>query len=187
VKSRHPEQKTGEKRALKSKCPGDNKEEETNELQHRERPTAENQSIRDAPAASPLRFYARLRHELELRGIDYDRLPKLTPEGESPPCFESVGTPFEAWLASASLLGATVPYRFDMPAEPNYCHDCTAAHKQKAQAVGVCLFPNTRFERVQTVVRDDEGKNIEVEIVGISRSKTVAIDLEAEYDPEQEE
>lgn len=108
----------------------------------------------------------------------------LTPVGSAPPCFRHSDTSYDAWLASASLLGALVPYRYDMPAEPNYCHDCVARHKQRAQAAGVCMFPNTRFEKRRTIIRDDQGKTTEIEVVGVSRSKTVALDLRPEYDPE---
>jgi hypothetical protein len=83
--------------------------------------------------------------------------------------------PFDTWLSSASLLGATVPYRYDMPAEPNYCWDCTPAFKREAMAAGTCRFPNTRFERTQTVIRDEQKKIIEIEVVGISRSKQAVV------------
>jgi hypothetical protein len=132
-------------------------------------------SIAATAAVTPARFYARLRTELSRRGVLYEQLPKFTEEGDAPPCFEEFRVPFDAWLSSASLLGATVPYRYDMPAEPNYCWDCTPAFKRDATAAGKCLFPNTRFEKTQTVIRDEQKKIIEVEVVGISRSKQAVI------------
>lgn len=180
------QKKRGSKLPLKGKRAGKNEEEESNDLRtHRESRASESVSVKDAPAASPVRFYARLRRDLEDRGIDIDTLPRLTPEGGRPPCFETKAA-YEAWLACASLLGATVPYRFDMPAEPNYCYDCHAKFKRACVAAGICNFPKVRFETRQTVVQDDEGKGIEIEQVGVSRSKMVAIDIQAEYDPEQE-
>jgi hypothetical protein len=128
-------------------------------------------SIASTEAVTPARFMARLRHELDRRGISHGTLPRLTAPGETPPCFKLSGANYDQWLATASLLGATVPYRYDMPGEPNYCWDCTSAFKGKAKAAGVCRFPGTRFERVQTVIRDEQKKVIEVEIVGISRRK----------------
>lgn len=175
-----PKKKAGEDISVEKKPAGHNNEEETDDLHDRERPATDNVSVRDAPAASPVRFYARLRRDLEVRGIDFDKLPRLTAEGKHPPCFETMSQ-YEAWLASASLLGAIVPYRYDMPAEPAYCHDCTPAFQKKAKALGTCQFPNTRFERRQTVVQDDGGKGIEIELVGVSRSETTVLHLEDEY------
>ena len=133
-------------------------------------------TIAETQAATSQRFYARLRHELAIRGIDYDKLPKLTPEGDSPRCFTAVGAPFDEWLASASLVGATIPYRYDMPAEPNYCWDCTRRFRARATAAGVCNFPKTKFEPLQIVISEEDGKQTEVSIVGVSRSmeETVA-------------
>ena len=133
-------------------------------------------SLAGTLAVTPARFYARLKIELFKRGVLYDQLPKYTVEGDAPPCYTEFGVPFHAWLSSASLLGATVPFRYDMPAEPNYCWDCTVNHKRAAMAAGVCRFPNTRFEKTQTVIRDNEGKKIiEVEVVGISRSRQAVV------------
>lgn len=176
MKRADPKKERGEPISIKEISARKNKEEETNDLHVRESATSDSHSVRDAPAASPLRFYARLRHELEIRGINYDGLPKLTKEGESPPCFSLVGASFDAWLSNAGMLGALVPYRFDMPAEPNYCVDCTPEFKHKAMAAGVCRFLNTRFEKSRTVVQDDEGKHTEVEVLGVSRSPLVGID-----------
>ena len=126
--------------------------------------------IADTDAVTPERFYARLRNELRLRGVNYDALLKITQEGDSPACFDRFDLDFDLWLSSASLQAATVPYRYDMPAEPNYCYDCTLTFKQQAMAAGVCRFPHTRFERVHGTIRDGGKKAVEIEIVGISRS-----------------
>lgn len=133
-------------------------------------------NIADTAAVTPERFYARLRNELRVRGIDYDALPRITQEGDAPACYERFDLDFDLWLSSASLLGATVPYRYDMPAEPNYCYDCTLQFKHEAMAAGVCRFPNTRFERAYGTIRDAGHKVIEIEIVGISRSKETVIE-----------
>lgn len=127
-------------------------------------------TIADTTPVTPARFYARLRNQLQMRGIDYDALPRLTPEGDTPRCFTYFQVPFDRWLSSASLLGATVPYRFDMPAEPNYCFDCQLKTKKEAIKAGVCNFPGVRFERLLTTIRGGERKIVETEIVGVSRN-----------------
>lgn len=136
---------------------------------------SEDLTIAETQAATAQRFYARLRHELAVRGVDYDSLPKLTPEGDVPRCYSAFKAPFSDWLASASLVGATVPYRYDMPAEPNYCYDCTRRFKARAVAARVCNFPNAKFEPVQIVISEEGGKETEVSIVGVSRSLTEVI------------
>jgi hypothetical protein len=152
---------------------GHHNEEETKKLNHRG-PAAFTEApaiVREAPPASPLRFYARLRHQLESRNIDYDALPRLTEPGQSPPCFRRLRVSFDSWLASASMLGATVPYRYGMPAEPNYCWDCTRQFQQVAQELGVCKFPGTRFEHSRTLSPDADGRRIpETEVLGIHRA-----------------
>ena len=165
--------------------PGDNKNEETNKLGHRASGafTESPAIVRAAPPTSPLRFYARLRHQLELRGLDYDRLPRLTEPGTAPPCFSRFRVSFDAWLSSASMLGATVPYRCDMPAEPNYCWDCTRELQCEAKKLGVCQFPDARFERIRTQVPDTGGRRVsETEVLGVSRPKRVDANLWEEYD-----
>ncbi len=128
-------------------------------------------SIAATDAASAGRFYARLSNELRLRGVRVEDIPRPTPEGSTPACFKLAGVRYEDWLASASLVGATVPYRYDTPGEPNYCWDCCAAFKAKAVTAGACQFPRTRFEKIQNVIRDEHRKVVEVEIVGVSRRK----------------
>lgn len=173
--TQRPEDEGRKQSAVQQERAGHDNEEETTKLNHRG-PGAFNEApeiVRQAPPASPLRFYARLRHQLESRRIDYDALPRLTPEGGSPPCFKRMRVSFDAWLGSASLLGATIPYRYDMPAEPNYCHDCTAEFQKFAKARGMCQFPHTRFETVHAA---------ETEKIGVSRPPNVDTDLGVEYD-----
>lgn len=159
--------------SLNHECAADDEDDETDDLH--DVSDCVDSSIAGAPAATAQRFYARLRHELSIRGIDYDTMPRLTSEGDAPKCFQKFKAPFSEWLASASLVGATVPYRYDMPAEPNYCWDCTRRFKAKAVAAGTCNFPNTKFEPVQIVISEEGGKEIEVSIVGVSRSKDAAV------------
>lgn len=139
--------------------------------------------VQAAPPASPLRFYARLRHQLESRGLDYDNLPRLTPEGGSPPCFKKIRVSFDAWLAQASLLGATVPYRYGMPAEPNYCWDCTKTCQAAMIDRGLCNFPNVRFETSRNLVPDGKGRRIpEKEVLGVTRVRRLDVNPFDEYD-----
>lgn len=171
--------------SVKEAGPGDNKNQKPKKLNHRG-PAAFTEApaiVREAPPTSPLRFYARLRHQLELRGLDYDALPRLTEPGKAPPCFSRFRVPFDAWLASASMLGATVPYRSDMPGEPNYCRDCTVKFKAFAEKRGACVFPGTKFEHVHTLAPGEDGRKVpEVEVVGASRPPRVDTDVAAAYD-----
>jgi hypothetical protein len=167
MKTDEAEQQADDEAALQNEGAAEYEEEEAESLHAG--------TIATTDAVTPARFYARLRTELGKRGVSYDQLPKFTEEGDAPACYTEFGVPFDAWLSSASLLGATVPYRYDMPAEPNYCWDCTPDFKRSAIAAGVCRFPNTRFEKTQTVIRDEQKKIIEVEVVGISRSKRAVI------------
>lgn len=174
MKSDDAENTADDEGALEDEGSADYEKQEAQSL-HVDPSVEEGWSLAGTLAVTPARFYARLRMELARRGVVYEQMPKFTEEGDSPPCFDHFRVPFDAWLSSASLLGATVPYRYDMPAEPNYCWDCTVAHKREAQAAGTCRFPNTRFEKTQTVIRDEGKKIIEVEVVGISRSKQAVI------------
>lgn len=182
-----PENKRREHLPIEQVAATDDKNEETEELDHRgtrafnEAPSI----IRDAPPASPLRFYARLRHQLESRGISYDDLPRFTPEGESPPCFRGFRVSFDAFLSAASTLGSTVPYRLGMPAEPNYCIDCTAKFQTLAKSRGLCQFPDVRFEHSRTRVPGENGKTeVEVEILGMTRPTRLDRNPAGAYDPE---
>ena len=102
-------------------------------------------SIAATDAASAGRFYARLSNELSLRGVRVADIPRFTPEGSTPACFKLADVRYEVWLASASLVGATVPYRYDVPGEPNFCFDCTPQFKAKAVAASAFIFPRVRF------------------------------------------
>lgn len=130
------------------------------------------EQIEDTEPVTVERFFARLRSDLEKRGLDYANMPAYTREGGKPDCFVTLDQ-FELWAAQASLIGALIPYRLDMPAEPNYCHDCRQGFKQDMERAGKCKFPNTRFERVRTS-GEDPGV-VEFEVIGVSRSKQVAI------------
>ena len=174
MNSRPPDQERSPDASFEKEATADDAEYESECLHAQESPS-EDTSIAGTTAVTPERFYARLRLELSKRGISYDDLPKITKEGEAPACYTAVNVPFDTWLSSASLLGATVPYRYDMPAEPNYCWDCTPDFRRQAKLMGACRFPNTRFEKMQTVIRDGGKKIFETEIVGISRSREAAI------------
>jgi hypothetical protein len=183
--TQQPEAEGREHTSIEEVGAAQDKKEEAKKLSHRgtaaftEAPAI----VRDAPPASPLRFYARLRHQLESRGVNYDGLPRYTEPGQSPPCFKTLRVPFDAWLSSASMLGATVPYRYGMPGEPNYCYDCTKQFKAFAEKRGACKFPGTRFEHFRTLPTDSEGRRIpEVEILGVTRAERLTVDLFEAYD-----
>lgn len=121
----------------------------------------------------PLDFLANLKEKIESKGIDYDELPRITNPEKPPDCFVwkfgdtgIARREYRAWLGLA--VDADVPYRFDMPGEPNYCHDCTATHKAAAVRAGRCGFPNTNFEVTRYLG--------EKETVGVSRSVSVKPD-----------
>lgn len=150
-------------------------EEATADNQQDETETLHSPSVVDTQPLSAARFFARLRTDLADRGINYNTLPKFTPEGAAPPCYTMRGDDFDLWLAMASHLGAAVTYRADMPAEPNYCLDCQRHFKAQAVAAGKCLFPRVTFEGVRTSETVNGKTIIEYEIVGLSRSKELAI------------
>jgi hypothetical protein len=114
--------------------------------------------------SSPEKYFVKLRRSLSEIGVRYERLTKKTPEGGEPPCFALAGADYDSWLTAASLT-SDVPYRYDMPGEPNYCRDCTVQFRHKAILAGKCQFPNVRFEIAQS--------NGEKEVVGVSRSPMV--------------
>lgn len=119
--------------------------------------------------STPEKYFTKMKRRLANIGVRYERLEKYTVEGGAPPCFSEFGVDFNAWLAAASItsfIPSGVPYRYDMPGEPNYCHDCTIMFKQKAKLAGACRFPDVVFE-----TRISNG---EPEIVGVSRSPEVA-------------
>jgi hypothetical protein len=122
---------------------------------------------------SEFKVYNDLRRHLEEKGVDYDRLPKLSSIECPPACFvyrargdvEQARTDYIAWLRLASET-SDINYRFDMPAEVNYCRDCTPAFKKEAEAAGACQFPHVKFEVVQCMG--------EKEMIGVSRGEPVS-------------
>jgi hypothetical protein len=113
-------------------------------------------------------FRVKLRGNLAKMGIDMERLDYRTEPGRSPPCFEIRGASYRDWEDTAHAAACasnelSIPIRLDLPAEPNYCHDCTADFKNRALKTGSCLFPNTKFE-VRTALGEKE-------TVGVSRSR----------------
>lgn len=117
-------------------------------------------------AGSPERFVERLNRQLRKIGIVVERTPAKTRPSGGPLCFRMSGVSYRDWLAQASIAYETLPYRLSMPTEPNYCHDCTPAFKEDMEALGACIFPNTRFEEVKEL-----GESV---VVGISRGPEVA-------------
>lgn len=121
----------------------------------------------DRPGSgSPERFVERLNRQLRKIGIKVETLPKKSSPAGGPPCFRMVGASYRAWLEQASVSYETVPYRLTMPAEPNYCRDCTPTFHREMVAVKACIFPDTVFEEAKVLG--------EPEIVGAERSQTVA-------------
>lgn len=108
--------------------------------------------------------YEKLRQRLTAVGINIDALDYRTGPGETPDCFTMEGASYPAWLKDG-MSANDMPVRYDMPAEPNYCNDCTPEFKSRAMKAGTCIFPNTRFE-----VRKTDGER---ETVGVSRSAEV--------------
>ena len=97
--------------------------------------------------------------ELIVRGQQKQK--RITGPGEHPPCFESQEQ-YEQWKkAAAEVEGAQPPVRKDWPKEPNYCRDCTRAHRNEMRQLNKCLFPNTTFVEV--------GEGDERETVGVSQ------------------
>lgn len=164
MKTDEPQDSADDDRTLNDEGAAENEQEEAESF-HKD------SSIAATEAASAGRFYARLSNELRLRGVHVESVPRRTPEGSTPACFTFASSRYEDWLASASLVGATVPYRYDTPGEPNFCHDCTPQFKARAMAARVCSFPRVRFEKVQNVIREQGGKVVEVELIGVSRRK----------------
>lgn len=117
--------------------------------------------------SSPEKYFVKLRRSLSAIGVRYERLTKKTPEGETPSCFKFAGADYNAWLTAASLT-SDVPYRYDMPGEPNYCRDCTVQFRHRARLAGKCQFDNVFFETALS--------NGEKEVVGVSRSPVVIPD-----------
>ena len=169
-----PENKSRERIAIEESCAGDDDESDAEDL-HAESvsDTGPNDPAADEFAlprtSSPEKFFIKLKRRLSNLGVRYERLTKKTPEGQAPPCFKLNGakqgqSDYEMWLTMASLT-SDVPYRYDMPGEPNYCRDCTVQFRERAQKAGSCIFGNVVFETASN--------NGEKEVVGVSRSPTV--------------
>src|ERR1035437_996720 len=119
------------------------------------------------------KVYDNLRRRLEEKGIDYDRMQKLSSIESPPACFryracgdvEQARADYVTWLRLASET-SDINYRFDMPAEVNYCRDCTPKFQKEAIAAGACQFPHVKFEVVQFLG--------EKEMIGVSRGEPVS-------------
>jgi hypothetical protein len=123
--------------------------------------------------SAPELFFQRLDAALAALGLNRDEMDTKTDLGNPPPCFALRGSSYAEWLAAA--LNAPPPLRVDMPAEPNYCRDCSSRFRRQAVRSGACLFPNTRFEMVA-----EFGERLHV---GESHSRLVTV-TEAELDPD---
>jgi hypothetical protein len=108
----------------------------------------------------------RLNRQLRKIGIVAEKLPVKTRPNGGPPCYRMCDTPYKDWLSQASVAFETLPYRLDMPAEPNYCHDCTAGFKARMVERKACIFPDTKFEEIKEFG--------EATVVGVSHSPEVA-------------
>lgn len=168
------ESKSHDRVAIEESCAADYEEDDADDF-HAESvgdvgpndPTANEFEL--PRVSSPEKFFVKLKRRLSSLGVRYERLTKKTEPGEAPPCFKIAGasegqTDYEMWLTMASLT-SDVPYRYDMPGEPNYCRDCTVHFRHKAIQAGRCIFPNVIFETANN--------NGEKEVVGVSRSPRV--------------
>ena len=117
---------------------------------------------------SPERFVERLNRQLRKIGIVVEKLPVKTRPSGGPPCFRMSDTSYQDYLTQASVAFETLPYRLDMPAEPNYCHDCTKEFKADMVRLNACIFPGTKFEEIKEFG--------EPTVVGVSHSPDVAPD-----------
>lgn len=123
---------------------------------------------------SPERFVDRLNRQLRKIGVVVEGMPVKTRPSGGPPCFRAADTNYQDWLAQASVAYETLPYRLSLPAEPNYCHDCTKPFKREMVALGACLFPDVTFEKVKEFG--------EPTVVGVSHSPDVAPEVYPVYD-----
>ncbi len=132
------------------------------------------EKFRRQPDATPEAFYEKLKTKVESKGIDFSILTSLSSPDNPPECFvsaykgdrEAAKKSYREWLSSASMT--EIRYRFDMPGEPNYCHDCTFAMKEASVKAGTCKFPGVMFELSRAFG--------EKELTGVSRSGMVAPD-----------
>ncbi len=132
------------------------------------------EKFRRQPDATPDAFYEKLKEKIESKGVDFLKLPRLSSPENPPECFvtmyrgdrDAAAKSYREWLSSASMT--EMRYRFDMPGEPNYCHDCTFAMKEASVRAGTCKFPGTIFELSRAFG--------EKELTGVSRSAMVPPD-----------
>lgn len=122
----------------------------------------------ESTAGSPDKFISLLNRQLKSIGVVVEKAEVKTRASGGPPCFRMAGTSYPDWLAQASVAPETLPYRLSMPAEPNYCNDCTPEFKAQMRLQNACLFPNVVFEEV-----DEIGEQV---LVGVSRNRDVAPD-----------
>ncbi len=108
----------------------------------------------------------RLNRKLRAVGIVVEGAQVKTRPSGGPPCFRLGGASYKDWLSQASVEFDTLPYRLSMPAEPNYCRDCTPAFKAQMLKINACIFPSVTFEEV-----DELGERA---LVGMSRNPDVA-------------
>lgn len=123
---------------------------------------------------SPEALIDRLNRQLRKVGVVVESLPVKTRPSGGPPCFRVAGASYREWLAQASRSPETLPYRLDMPMEPNYCYDCTPEFKAQMERAHACIFPHTRFEPTK-----EFGEPV---LPGVSRSPEVAPDQYPVYD-----
>lgn len=116
--------------------------------------------------SAPEVFFDRLKARLESLGLNPDAIDTKTSVLDPPPCFALRESSYVEWLAAA--VNAEPPLRVDMPAEPNYCRDCTARFRKHAIKAGSCLFPNMRLEPTT-----EFGEKL---MVGVTHSRLVTAD-----------
>lgn len=110
----------------------------------------------------------RLNRKLRTIGVAVEGAPVKTRPSGGPPCFRLGGASYKDWLTQASIEFDTLPYRLSMPAEPNYCYDCTPAFKAQMLKINACIFPDVTFERTEEL-----GESV---LVGMDRNPSVAPD-----------
>lgn len=143
---------------------------------------SEEDEVYEKPARDPLmvtfrqrepgEFYEELRAKLLRKDVDLDRIPHKSGINNPPSCFRYAYRDYpedvlmhawHEWLGCA--VATDLPYRFDMPGEPNYCRDCPVKFKMECHEAGQCGFPGVRYEVVESYG--------EKETVGVSRAPEV--------------
>jgi hypothetical protein len=114
--------------------------------------------------SAPELFFKKLTASLKAAGLDPAVLDTKTSLLDPPPCFALRSASYAEWCAAA--VNAEPPLRVDMPAEPNYCRDCTARFRRHAVKAGSCLFPHMRLEK-----QPEFGEKL---FVGITHSRLTA-------------